>query len=110
MGGKKKLGLKQMERMQARKDEEEKAAEKKKEKAGPPKEKKPAAVIPPDANNEKIIGEIKKMNVLTPYTVASKFNIRISTAKDFLEQLEQKGILELASGSHNIKIYKPKAA
>ncbi|MCW4008395.1 MAG: hypothetical protein NWF09_06910 [Candidatus Bathyarchaeota archaeon] len=111
MGGKKKLGLKQMERMQARKDEEEKAAaEKKKEKAGPPKEKKPAGVILPDAKNEKIISEIKKMNVLTPYTVASKFNIRISTAKDFLEQLEQNGIVELASGSHSIKVYKPKAA
>ncbi|MCX8153389.1 MAG: hypothetical protein N3E52_03035 [Candidatus Bathyarchaeota archaeon] len=110
MGGKKKLGLKQMERMQARKDEEEKAAEKKKEKAGPPKEKKPAGVVPPDTKNEKIISEIKKMNVLTPYAIASKFNIRISTAKDFLEQLEQNGIVELASGSHNIKVYKPKAA
>jgi len=47
------------------------------------------------------------MNVLTPYTVASRFNIRISTAKDFLEQLEQSGAVELVSGSHNIKIYKP---
>jgi len=110
MGGKKKLGLKQMERMQSRKDEEEKAAEKKKEKAGPPKEKKPAAVIPPDVKNEKVIGEVKKMNVLTPYALASKFNIRISTAKDFLEELEQNGVVELVSGCHNIKVYKPKAA
>ena len=110
MGGKKKLGLKKMERMQARKDEEEKAAEKKKEKTGPPKEKRPAEVIPPDAKNEKIINEIKKMNVLTSYALSSRYNIRISTAKDFLEQLEQNGVVELVSGSHNIKIYKPKAA
>jgi small subunit ribosomal protein S25e len=109
MGGKKKLGLKQMERVQARKDEEEKA-DKKKEKGGPPKERRQIGVIPPDVKNEKIVSEIKKMNVLTPYAVASRFNIRISAAKDFLEQLEQNGTVQLVSGSHNIKVYKPAAA
>ena len=108
MGGKKKLGIKQMERIQTRKDEEE-AGKKKKEKAGPPKEKKAIGVIPPDVKNEKIVSEIRKMNVLTPYTVASRFNIRISAAKDFLEQLEENGAVQLVSGSHNIKIYKPVA-
>jgi small subunit ribosomal protein S25e len=109
MGGKKKLGLKQMERMQTKKDEEE-AEKKKKEKAGPPREKKAAGIIPPDATNEKTVSEIKKMNVLTPYAVASRFNIRISAAKDFLDQLEENGAVQLVSGSHNIKIYKPVAA
>jgi small subunit ribosomal protein S25e len=108
MGGKKKLGLKQMERIQTRKDEEE--AEKKKEKAGPLREKKAIGVIPPDVKNEKVVSEIKKMNVLTPYVVASRFNIRISAAKDFLEQLEENGAVQLISGSHNIKIYKPTAS
>jgi len=103
MGGKKKLGLKQMERMQVKKDEEEK---KKKEKAGAPKEKKASGIIPPDPKSEKIVGELKKMRVLTPYTVASRFNIRISTAKDFLEQLRENGVIQLVSGNHNIKIYK----
>ncbi len=108
MGGKKKLGLKQMERVQARKDEER--ADKKKEKAGPLKERKHIGVIPPDVKNERIVNEIRKMNVLTPYAVASRFNIRISAAKDFLEQLEQNGAVQLVSGSHNIKVYKPAAA
>ncbi|MEM3536212.1 MAG: hypothetical protein QXF44_00385 [Candidatus Bathyarchaeia archaeon] len=103
MGGKKKLSLKQMERMQAKKDEEEK---KKKEKAGATREKKPSGIVPPDPKNEKIVSELKKMRVLTPYTVASRFNIRISAAKDFLEQLEQNGVIQLVSGNHNIKIYK----
>ncbi|MDH7564127.1 MAG: hypothetical protein QHH24_04505 [Candidatus Bathyarchaeota archaeon] len=105
MGGKKKLSLKQMERMQEKKDEEEKE-KKKKEKAGPPKEKKPIGIIPPDAGNEKIVAELKKMPVLTPYAVASRFNVRISAAKDFLEQLEKNGALQLVSSSHNIKIYR----
>jgi len=109
MGGKKKLGLKQMERMQAKRDKEE-SEKKKKEKAGALKERRTIGVVPPDVKNENIIYEVNKMNVLTPYAVASRFNIRISAAKDFLEQLEQKGAVRLVSGSHNIKIYKPVAA
>jgi small subunit ribosomal protein S25e len=110
MGGKKKLGLKQMEKQQVKEDED-KSKEKKKEKAGPPKEKRTTvSVVAPDAKNDKIVAEIKKMNVLTPYAVATRFGIRISAAKDFLEQLEENGAVQLVSGSHNIKIYKPSAA
>ena len=32
----------------------------------------------------KSLAEIKKMNVLTPYAISTKYNIRISIAKDFL--------------------------
>jgi small subunit ribosomal protein S25e len=110
MGGKKKLGLKQMERMQEKRDKEDKSKDKKKEKAGLPKERRTIGVVPPDAKNERIVNEVKKMNVLTPYAVASRFNIRISAAKDFLEQLEQNGAVQLVSGNHNIKIYKSVAA
>ena len=109
MGGKKKLGLKQMERMQAKRDEEDKAKDKKKETSAP-RERRTIGVVPPDAKNAKRVNEIKKMNVLTPYAVATKYNIRISAAKDFLEQLEQNGDVQLVSGNHNIKIYKPTPA
>jgi small subunit ribosomal protein S25e len=105
MGGKKKLNLKQMERMQDKKDEQDKE-KKKKEKAGASKEKKTSAVIPPDPKSEKTLSELKKMHVLTPYSVATRFSIRISAAKDFLEQLHENGAIQLVSGSHNIKIYK----
>ena len=100
MGGKKKLSLKQMERTQKRRDKQEK-----KEKTAGLKEKKPSAIVPPDLKNEKTIDELKKMRVLTPYTVASRFNIRISTAKDFLEQLEEHSIVQMVSGNHTLKIY-----
>jgi small subunit ribosomal protein S25e len=110
MGGKKKLGLKQMERQQVKEDDE-KSKKDKNEKSGPPKEKRTIiGVVAPDAKNERNVAEIKKMNVLTPYGVATKFGIRISAAKDFLEQLEKNGSVQLVSGSHNIKIYKPVAA
>jgi small subunit ribosomal protein S25e len=106
MGGKKKLGLKQMERQQDKRDEEDKD-KKKDKKAGPTKEKKGIGVVSPDVKNEKIISEVKKMNVLTPYAVASRFNIRISAAKDFLKQLEENGTVQLVAGNHSIKVYKP---
>jgi small subunit ribosomal protein S25e len=106
MGGKKKLGLKQMERAQSKKDEEEKKKKEKEKTAAPSKERKPSGIVPPDLKNEKIVGELKKMSVLTPYAVASRFNIRISAAKDFLEQLEENGVIQLVGGNHNIKIYK----
>lgn len=107
MGGKKKLSLKQMEREQDKKDEEDSKKEKKKEKAGPPKEKRTLAISSPDVKNEKILAEVKKMNVLTPYGVATRFNIRISAAKDFLDRLEQNGTIHVVSGDHRLKIYKP---
>src|SRR3972149_9664228 len=108
MGGKKKLGLKQRERRQDKSDDEAKSKDKKDKKSGPPKEKRTTInVIPPDAKNDKIVAEIKKMPVLTPYAVATRFNVRISAAKEFLNQLEQNGSVQLVSGSHNLKIYKP---
>ena len=107
MGGQKKLSLKQIERAQARRREADKADKKKKEKKGAHKEKKIIGILPPSVKNKKNINEIKKMKVLTPFAVSTKFNIRISAAKDFLEQLEQIGAVELISGNHTIKIYKP---
>jgi small subunit ribosomal protein S25e len=109
MGGKKKLGIKQMEKQQVTQDEA-KAADKKKEKAGPPKEKKTLGILPPDSKDQKIVAEVKKMGVLTPYAIATRYGVRISAAKDFLEEMEANGTIQLVSGSHNLKIYKPKAA
>jgi ribosomal protein S25 len=109
MGGKKKLGIKQMEKQQVKTDDDKAKEAKKKEKAGPPKERKTVGIMVPDVKDGKIVSEVKKMNVLTPYAISTRFGIRISAAKDFLEQLETNGSIQLVSGSHNIKIYKPAA-
>jgi small subunit ribosomal protein S25e len=110
MGGKKKLGIKQMEKQQVKTDDDKAAKDaKKKEKAGPPPTKKQLSILPPDVKDQKVIAEVKKMGVLTPYAVATRWSIRISAAKAFLAQLESSGQIQLVSGSHNIKIYKPAA-
>jgi len=110
MGGKKKLGIKQMEKQQEDKAVDEKAkTEKKAEKKGPPQKKTVVGIMVPDVKDQKIVAEVKKMGVLTPYAIATRYGIRISAAKDFLEQLEAYGAIQLVSGSHSIKIYKSAA-
>jgi small subunit ribosomal protein S25e len=103
MGGKKKLTLKQIERMQARRSEKREAKP-----SGPTeRERKPASIMLPNPKSDRVVSEIKKMRTLTPFTVASRFNLRLSVAKDLLEELEQKGIIRFVSRSRNLKIYTP---
>jgi small subunit ribosomal protein S25e len=105
MGGKKKLSLSQIERRQKPKDKEKKA--KQKSTSGKPIEKKEGGISPLDPKNEKVTNTVKKMKVITPYIIASKFNLRISLAKDFIEELERRKIIEYVSGSKSLKIYRP---
>ena len=102
-GGKKRLTIKQMSRIQSRKDQQ-----RKERKSGKSiTEKKSLGITLPDPNSKKVIGELKTMKALTPYTVASRFDLRLSVAKNFLEELERRRIIEYVSGSKNLKIYKP---
>jgi len=109
MGGKKKLSLKQTEKLQERQAKKQPTAKKadKPSGGGGAVEKKVAGVIPPDPRSEKTVSEIKKLKVLTPYAVASRFDLRISVARELLDELEQRGVIQYVSGSKNIKIYKP---
>ncbi len=102
-GGKKRLTIKQMARIQSRKDQQ-----RKERKSGKlTTEKKSLGITLPDLNSKKVINELKAMKVLTPYTVASRFDLRLSVAKDLLKKLERKKTVEYVSGSKNLKIYKP---
>jgi small subunit ribosomal protein S25e len=102
-GGKKRLTLKQMARTQSRKDQQRKE----RKSARSATEKKSLGLTLPDLKSKKVIGEMKTMKVLTPYTVASRFNLRLSVARDMLKDLERRKIVEYVSGGKNLKIYKP---
>jgi small subunit ribosomal protein S25e len=106
MGSKKRPTLKQMEK-QAKKQAREKRSRSSAGSTSSIRDKKPAGIIPPDPKNPEILAEIKRLKVLTPYTVASRFNIRLSIARDFLEQLEERGIIKFVSRSRHLKIYTP---
>lgn len=101
MGGKKKLTLKQMERTQKKTEKKEKGS------GGSATEKRIIRVVSPDSRSKEVLDQLRKMRVLTPYTVATRFDLRLSIARDFLEELEKQGIVEFVSSSKNLKVYKP---
>jgi small subunit ribosomal protein S25e len=101
-GGKKKLTLAAIERSQEKKPEKKKDSKS----SGSGSERRVPDVFVPDASG-KIVDEMKKLKVLTPYVVAARFNLRLSVAKDFLEELEKKGAVQLVSRSRNVRVYRP---
>lgn len=108
MGGAKKKGLAQMEKTQTI-QQKPGTAPKKKDRAAP-SEKRVKGIDLPSVEDQKIIGEIRKMSSLTPFAVASQFNIRISSAKDLLEELARKRVVEAVGGNSRVRIYKAAAA
>ena len=100
MGSKKRLSLKQMEKSQEKKEHKEKGSGKS------PSEKKVIGKVTPDSRSKEVVNQLKKMRVLTPYSVATRFDLRLSVARDLLEELEKQGAVEFVSGSKNLKIYK----
>lgn len=64
-------------------------------------------IVSPNMKSDNLASELKKMKVITPYSVASRFNLRLSIARNFLEELEHKGMVKFVSKSRNLKIYKP---
>jgi ribosomal protein S25 len=98
-GGKKRQTLRKMERTQKRTSIPKKGGS-----SGSASEKHIGGIVPPDAEN--VLSQIRKMRAITPYAVASRLDLRISVAKDLLQQLERKGKIEYVSGSKKLKIYK----
>jgi ribosomal protein S25 len=109
MGGAKKRSLAQAERQQSLqskkttgKTEKPKSGEKAKSKLA----EKPATEAGlPNINSKEFIGELGKMKAVTPSSVASRFNMRLSAAKDILEDLARSGVLTLIGGGNRLKIY-----
>ena len=100
MGGKKKLTLKQMEKQQLLRERKASRSEK------TVREKRVGSVLMPDLQDPEVVEELRKMSVLTPYLVASRFGLRLSVAKDMLEALEERGLLERVAASRYTRIYR----
>ncbi len=106
MGGKKKLSISQAEKAQRRAMREEARRARAREQTRA--ERKFGGIIPPNPKDEKVMNEIRKMRVLTPYTVASRFNIRLSVAKNLLRELHRQGVITHVSSGVNTEIYTPR--
>lgn len=101
-GGKKRQSLKQMTKPKTPKEQKRKEHKA----SSPPAEKRSLGLTMPDIESQKVLGELKGMKVLTPSSIAERFNIRLSLAKTFLKELERRKMVEYVSGGKNLKIYK----
>jgi len=101
MGGTKKKTLSQMKKEEEKRREKE--AEKKKAKQIIEKKERSAFFA---ESPEAALKELSKLDVLTPYAVASQLNLRLSAAKNLLKELEVKKLVQMIQGNARIKIYK----
>jgi len=109
LGGAKKKSMAQMEKQQVQQDKKPEPAKKTKGK-GPVPDKKTASISLPNFEDEKFIGELSKMGALTPYSIATQFNVRLSVARDILEELERRRLVKAEGGNARIRIYRLAAA
>ena len=109
MGGAKKKSMAQMEKTQVQQGKEE-PQQQKKGKAKTVAEKRPRGLQSPDVSDPKFLSEVQKMGAITPFSLASQFNLRLSVAKDLLEDLETRRLVRLVGGNARIRIYQPAAA
>jgi len=72
--------------------------------------KGPGGIGLPNFDDPKFSGEISKLGALTPYAIATQFNVRLSVARDILEELERRRLVKPVGGNARIKIYKLAAA
>jgi len=107
-GGKKKRTLTQLTKARDSGQRGVKRGKSKKEKRySSSSESKAMRIVPPDPRDKKVINQLRSMKVITPYTVASRFNLLLSVAKDFLEECHRQGLITYVSGGRSLKIYKP---
>ena len=110
MGGAKKKSMAQMEKTQDQQDKKGEAPQEKKGKTKTVAEKRPRGLQAPDVSDPKFLSEVQKMGAITPFSLASQFNLRLSVAKDLLEDLEKRRLVRLVGGNARIRIYQPAAA
>ncbi len=105
MGGAKKKTLSQMEKTQTQEKRPEGPKKGKAGKGAP--EKQVRGIELPDVHNEQFVSQVSKMPAITPYSLASEFNLRLSVAKDVLEELMRKEIIRQVGGNSRLRVYAP---
>jgi ribosomal protein S25 len=100
-----------MEKQQEQQDAAKKPEPAKKTKTKAVAEKKTMGGIAlPNFDDPKFNGELSKLGALTPYAIATQFNVRLSVARDILEELERRRLVKPVGGNARIKVYKLAAA
>lgn len=69
-------------------------------------EKRVGSIEIPGFEEEELLDLLKRMRAITPQSFADRLNLRVSVAKRFLEELREKGVIELVDKSHDLIIYR----
>jgi small subunit ribosomal protein S25e len=110
-GGKKKKNITQMAKSQELEDRkgQPKGKEGKPALSSSAADKRVQGITVPNLKDKKVEKELQTMKYLTPYSVASRFNLRISVARDFLDELQRSGVVSLVTSGKGTRVYKPVA-
>lgn len=106
MGGKHKKSIAQMEKQQMLSRLRALKGKKKSEVV----ERTVRNVLVTDNLISEIRDDVSKIRYITPSTIALKYNLRLSIARDILEKLESEGRIMRVSKNRRLAIYKPIAA
>ncbi len=106
MGGASKKPISNLEKkLKKEAEKQQKAEEKKKGPSKTGKEVISRAVTIDDETKKKVIDEIKKESMVTPYTLASKLGVSISVARKTLKELEAQNLVKLYSKNRRLSLY-----
>lgn len=106
VGGAKKRSLKQAEKQQALRAKKLQKTQRKTRSDASSFDKKRWGIDIPSLSDKNLAGDLSKMKAITPYMVASKYDVRLSTAKTLLETLNQRGLIQLVAVNSNLKLYR----
>lgn len=112
MGGTKKKSISQMEKQQKLKEERERKEKEKKERERKRQEKaerdRSARILVASKQQvEEILKEAADAGLVTPFSVASRLNVKLSIAKLLLRDVESRGLIRLVAKSPRTLIYAP---
>ena len=105
MGGSKKESISQMEKQQ-KLQAQKKSGKQKKAPRRKTLEETIKGVDIPHVPIKDLSNDLQKMKAITPYSLAMKYSIKLSLAKGWLKQLDQKGTIQKIAGNSSLKIYK----
>ena len=58
-------------------------------------------------STEELVAELTKIKAITPYAVASRFNVKLGEARRVLRDLERQGRIRCVGGNSRLRIYSP---
>jgi ribosomal protein S25 len=106
MGGAKKKSMAKTLKQQKKQTQKQEDQSRKKGKKKKIIEKMVGDVDLPNIPKKNLLADLKAMKAITPYTVASKYNLRQSVAKGLINKLKEEGIVTIVSGNSRLRIYK----